>query len=399
MARAYYDMFRDREYLHRDPTDWEADRWFSDDPHTISEGNDDTFGGEIRGTFKLHKTDTLTVGVEIQTHEVSQPTYELDPQSGDPIPESKFGGLLEADGSIKPTTYWNLGVYAQNNWQPLPDLAVVTGLRFDYNSLFFEQEETEGFVKGLSPRAAIVYSPIKDTTVKLMYGEAFRNPSVFEAFYDDGASVCGNSEVGPERLRTVELSGIWEFIKGWSAGLSVFYTRMDGLLQKQQMDPCYEGSGPRLQFQNLGELTVLGGEAELNMRLKSGIGLYANLGLWLAEQTGEGQDGQPPNSPPVIAGAGAFVPLWKDKLLLSARVRYVSERLNWTLDEDRPEDGYVRVDATLTLRRVLSGIFASVTLTNALDMSYRDPVTSTETIPSAVPQDGIAVFARVGHEW
>jgi len=399
MGRAYYDIFRDREYLHRDPTDWVNDRWFSDDPHTISEGNDDTFGGEIRGTFHLHETDTLTVGVEIQTHEVTQPTYELDPQSGDPIPESRFGGLREVDGSIKPTTYWNLGVYAQNDWRPLDNLALVAGLRFDHNSLFFEQEETKGYIKGLSPRAAVVYSPIEDTTVKLMYGEAFRNPSVFEAFYDDGASVCGNSEVSPERLRTVELSGIWEFAKGWSVGMSVFYTRMDGLLEKQTIDPCYEGSGPRLQFVNHGELTIFGGEAEFSMHLKSGLGLFANLGLWLAEHSDFGQATQPPNSPPIIAGGGAFMPLWKDKLLLSARVRYVSERLNWTLDEERPENGYLRVDATLTLRRVLAGLFASVTLTNALDLDYRDPVTSRETIPTAVPQDGIAVCVRVGHEW
>jgi iron complex outermembrane receptor protein len=394
LARAYADRFRSREFLHRDPTDWETDRWFSDDPHTVSEGNVDTYGGEIRGLFQLHQTDTLTVGAEIQTHEVSQPTYELDLQDGKVIEDSLRGGILRPDGTIEPVSYWNLGLYAQNDWRLLQPLSLVVGLRFDYNSVFTGSAE-----EGLSPRAAVVYSPVEDANIKLMYGEAFRNPSVFEAYFDDGTSVCGNPDLKAERARTVELAGMWEMSKGVVASASVFYTRMQDLLGKEQVDPCYEGSGPRLRLVNQGEMTVVGGEAQIQALLPLDIRLFANLGAWYVSQDTGGDSGRPPNSPPVIANLGGSFPLWEDRLILSARLRYLSERLNWTLDEDHPEKAYLRVDASLVARRILTGARASINVTNVLNAGFRHPVTSSETIPAAIPQDGIAVTLKVGHEW
>ena len=35
-ARAYYDRYKHKELLHRDPTDWPAGTWYSDDPHTVA---------------------------------------------------------------------------------------------------------------------------------------------------------------------------------------------------------------------------------------------------------------------------------------------------------------------------------------------------------------------------
>ncbi|HOX45957.1 MAG TPA: TonB-dependent receptor [Myxococcota bacterium] len=392
LARAYYDRFEERQYLHRDPSDWEAGRWFSLDPHTVGEGNDDTLGAEARASLRLHELDRLTAGVEFQRHSISQPMYELDPVSGAIIPESRRGGRVEADGSIAPISYWNIGVYLQNDWRPLDELQVVAGLRFDYNSWFSESGSATDVLLWLSPRAALIYQPVADLYLKLMYGEAFRNPSFFEASFDDGAAVCGNPRLHAERTRSVELAGMWEPRPGLTAGASVFFSSLTDLLQRLPVDECYQGSGPRQQFQNQGALEIAGGELQIAYRNERGLQLSGALTLARPLE-------EVANSPLAVVSLGASVPLWEDKLLASVGAQFVSERLNWTLDSANPENPYLRLDAALVLRRVLGGLQVSLALTNFLDFSYRDPVSSAETIPDAIPQDGVAVQGKVGYGW
>ncbi|MBN2359304.1 MAG: TonB-dependent receptor [Deltaproteobacteria bacterium] len=399
VARVYFDQFRHREFRHRDPTDWEPGRWFSDDPYTVSEGNDDAWGGELQATLRFGTRDSLVIGSELQTHTLTQPTYELNTATGERIEETVRGGLLDAQGQIKPVAYWNLAFYAQNDLRLLSSFHMVLGLRYDYNSLFSKLDDAVAALQGLSPRMALVYSPLPELVFKVMYGEAFRNPSPLEAFYDDGASVCGNPRLKPERLRTVELVGLWAASPAVSFSASAFYTSMRDLLAQQAVDACYEGSGPRLIFVNRQSAIIYGGVVGVTARPGAGIALFGSFGAWQGQQA-DATSSQPlPNSPPLVATLGASAPLWEDKLVASARARLMSQRLNWTLDEKRPEAGYVLVDAGLTLRRLFAGLFATLAVSNALDVDYRDPVTSTETIPTAMPQDGISALLKVGYEY
>ena len=399
VARVYFDQFRHREFRHRDPTDWEFGRWWSEDPHTISEGNDDAWGGELQATLRFGQRDSLVVGVELQSHTLTQPTYELDTTTGDRIEDTVRGGLRDAQGKIKPVEYWNTALYAQNDLRLLPSTHLVLGLRYDYHSLFSKLDDLASATQGFSPRMALVYAPLPELSFKLMYGEAFRNPSVLEAYYDDGASVCGNPRLKPERVSTVELAGLWAASNALSFSASLFYTRMRDLLAQQGVDACYEGSGPRLIFVNRRSVVLFGGEAGVTARPIAGVTLYGALGAWQGQQA-DATSSQPlPNSPPLVATLGAAVPLWEDKLIASARARLMTQRLNWTLDEKRPESGYLLVDAALTLRRFFAGLYTTLAVSNALDSQYRDPVTSSETIPTAMPQDGISALLKVGYEY
>ena len=46
----------------------------------------------------------------------------------------------------------------------------------------------------VSPRAALIYQPSINWTYKFLYGRSFRNPSVFDLFYEDGFIGRGQSE-------------------------------------------------------------------------------------------------------------------------------------------------------------------------------------------------------------
>ncbi len=398
LARAYYDRFLHHRYLHRDPTDWELGAWTTEDPHTVNEGHVTTSGAELRASLVLHETDTLVMGAEYQRHHVRQPSYELDLATGEPLASTLSGGVAQADGTIAPISRWNTAVYAQNDWRPLSQLGLVLGLRYDYDSIFSSTASAKDLQKTTSPRVAVLWSPSDSASLKLMYGEAFRQPSVFEAFFDDGASVCGNSQVGPERSRTLEAAGLVGVGGGVSLSASLFATRMQSLLRQVQVPECYVGSGPRLQFSNRGRVDGYGADLGVDVRLERQIWGYANLGLWRMREHLDGRERRLPNSPAVVAKAGASVPVYEDKAFVALHVRGMSERLSWRRDPDRAEAAHVVIDAALMTRGLLPGASASLSVINVLDAHYRDPVSSGETVPDAVLQDGLGVILRVGYE-
>lgn len=392
-ARGYYDSFRHRQFAHRDPTDFPPDSWVHGDPRSVSEGNDDTLGAELQAQLSLHESNRLIAGVEVQRHIISQPTYELD-ENGERDDTTLAGSAREGGAEIRPIEQLNTAVYLQNDWRPLDKLAVVAGLRYDHNSIFTRYDLPGGFLKALAPRVAVIYTPIEAATVKATYGEAFRNPTAFEAFFDDRASVCGNSDLRPERQRTGELSTYFRPGRGVNVSGSAYVMQVEGLLSKETIQSCYTGSGVRSRFSNGGTITVYGAEAGLNLRLDL-VTAFASVSATSARQDVANRSTRPPNSPAFVGSIGAAMPVLDQRLWVSTRVRGVSSRLDWTLARSAAVPAYVRWEASVVTDKLVGGLRLS--LTGALSTTARDPVTSSETIPRAIPQDTREVRADVGY--
>ena len=75
---------------------------------------------------------------------------------------------------------WLTAWYAQAEMKLLPKLAMNAGVRFDYFGLY-------GL--SISPRAAFVYAINSKTSLKYIFGRAFRAPNAYEEWYADGASI------------------------------------------------------------------------------------------------------------------------------------------------------------------------------------------------------------------
>src|SRR5690606_35112602 len=56
-----------------------------------------------------------------------------------------------------------------------------------------------------NPRLGLIYSPFKNTTVKALYGEAFRAPNTYELFWTQNDVAKVNPALGPETNRTTEI--------------------------------------------------------------------------------------------------------------------------------------------------------------------------------------------------
>ncbi len=173
-------------------------------------------------------------------------------------------------------------VYAQAEYQLLPTLALTGGLRQDLyatNLLY-------------SPRLAAVYHPHPTTTFKLLYGTAFREPSVLErTFESDIVGLISNADIQPERIRTTEL--IWE------QHLSTRFSTSIALYDYAIRDLINAGSATEnmSQFQNLGSVEARGGEIGITSRPMPDHEVGGSYSYQWAQQTHPTSSGTAYNAP------------------------------------------------------------------------------------------------------
>ncbi len=114
-----------------------------------------------------------------------------------------------------------VGVYAQDEWRLHRTLLLNLGVRLDHYARF---------ANPLKPRVAAIYQPYDHTTVKLLFGEAFRAPNTYETDYTYVGVYKSNETLEPEEIQTIE--GVVEHYIGKRLRLSgsVFRYRVSGLI-------------------------------------------------------------------------------------------------------------------------------------------------------------------------
>jgi iron complex outermembrane receptor protein len=168
-TRAYYDdISYEGFYPYPDPDGL----WTEGASHHIA-------GGEATLRWDLSARDRLTSGVEYRNNLKSEYFGPLD-------------GARSTDVR-RPFAIWSL--YAQNELQLKPNLALLAGIRHDES----------GMARGATtPRLALIYDPRTGTTLKAMYGRAFRAPNIIETEYKV------SSVTGPLLAETLDmLELIW----------------------------------------------------------------------------------------------------------------------------------------------------------------------------------------------
>ncbi|MCB9672306.1 MAG: TonB-dependent receptor [Alphaproteobacteria bacterium] len=188
--------------------------------------------------------------------------------------------------------------YTQYTWTVSPSVELTAGARFDnrlapVNTLPPDGVGVAGNVKqasfmSLSPRAGILLIPSDTFTAKLLYGRAFRAPTVRELLvvsaYDDGdqeyPSTTGNFQLKPEVINTGEVELTAELDQRFSARFDGNYSQLSSEIDK--VDPGLYCNLP-------GQLSVIGAEAEMTGKVGA---VRADLGyaLTLARYGGNDND-------------------------------------------------------------------------------------------------------------
>jgi outer membrane receptor protein involved in Fe transport len=190
---------------------------------------------------------------------------------------------LDADGNPLPTPVtlndytakvaWTAGGYVQDEWRIRPDLTLNTGIRFDQMNQFVSANQ-------VSPRIALIYRPVADTTLHAGVSRFFTPPMQAQATPNNLAlfqnttqqqAIPLDDRVRPERATYVDVGVDQQVLSSLALGLDVYYKRSTDTLDDGQF-----GQAVVLDQFNYARGFSRGAEFKVNYN-QGGFRAYANL--------------------------------------------------------------------------------------------------------------------------
>ncbi|MGI9292956.1 MAG: TonB-dependent receptor plug domain-containing protein, partial [Pseudomonadales bacterium] len=262
-------------------------------------------------------------------------------------------------------------VSLQDEWTFARDWELTVGLRYD---------DYSDFGSTINPRLALVWATNYNLTSKLLYGRAFRAPSIGEQFQKNNPIILGNSNIDPETIDTIEIAFDFRPNASTATKLNLFAYEVSDLID---FVPSREFQGA-FQADNAIDQIGYGFEIEYEVELSSDLDLHGNYS-W---QRSEDKDSDEP-----VADA----PGQQFYLGINWRLRqnwYLSGQLNWVADRERgpndqrPElDDYFSVDMTLRKQLWAKNFEAALVAYNLFDENIHEPSAFNNAFGSNVIED------------
>ena len=357
-ARTYFDYYRyqgDFPYLaYEQPPYSYLNR---DDAKGMEWGLDLQW---VKGIADRHK---LLFGMEYRNlFEIYQRNADLDPRH-------------EYFSSDEPSQ--NVGLFAQAEVALRTNLVLNAGARFDYYDSFGGE---------VHPRIGVVYQASENTTLKLLYGSAFRAPNAFERFYA-GEGYTTNPGLDPETISTYELAWEQKLPAHLHGTVSFYYYDIDRLISQT------EDSAGNIVYQNAESIQAYGLETGLENRFGQGGLARISYALQTAEETEN--DTELSNSPQHLIKASLVAPLYRDKIYSGLEMVYQSAV--WTQHWRRADD-FVVVNWTLFSQKLLKNLEVSASIYNLFDTDYASPGAS-EHLQEMIAQDGRGFRVKITYRF
>jgi iron complex outermembrane receptor protein len=369
---SFVDLKYERSFAHNlslmARLNWNSYRFYGDFPYDYAAPGGPPFivvnkstargkwwGSEVLGNkeFERHK---LILGAEYRDN------YEQNQKAYDPF-------LVYLDDR-RDSQVWAL--FAQDEVAILRNLILNAGIRHDHYDTFGGTT---------NPRLAVIWSPARHDTVKLIYGTAFRAPSDYEL------NAWGAADLKPEEIKTWEL--IYERYLGshLRGTASLFASRIEEIITLTT-DPA----GNRV-YRNIGEAESKGIDFELEGRWENDLTGRASYTFQETEdrETGETLS----NSPKHLAKLNVVVPLLKEKIFLGLEEQFTSRRKT---PKGNKAEAYYVTNVTLFSQGLLKNLEASASIYNLFDDDYDDPA-SLEHRQDQIPQDGRTFRAKLTYRF
>jgi iron complex outermembrane receptor protein len=275
---------------------------------------------------------------------------------------------------VLPLSGYRVGVYVQDEWRVTGALTATLGVREDRNNMTGRKT---------SPRTALIWQTTPTTTLKALYGDAYRAPNVYERDYGDGTTQSANLSLKGETIDTLELVADHRIGRDLTMRASVYQWTIHDLIVLG-IDPVSGLS----QYQT-GETTRARG---LELSADKTWDFGARLRGSLAAQNAAYADGHElPNSPKVLGKLELSTPLPTAAIRAAYELRYDSSRLS--LDGTQL-GGYVLSNLRLSTDRIAPGVALSVGFYNLFDKRYAQPGAATNW-QNAFEQDGRSVQLKL----
>jgi outer membrane receptor protein involved in Fe transport len=266
-------------------------------------------------------------------------------------------------------------IYIQDEITLSPRFLLYAGIRHDHVSTFGGSN---------NPRLSAVITPIEHGTLKLLYGKAFRAPTVYELYYEAPPSFLSNPALQPETIETYELVYEHDLGNGLSASLGRYSYSIRNLISQ-----TYDAGTGTTSFQNQELAQATGTELEVR-QAGPGVNWTASYAFQKAKDPNTGEPLA--NSPEHLAKLNVMVPLVRNRLWAGLEEQYTGSRHT---EAGQRTDGFAVTNLTLLGRNAKRTVELSLSVYNLLDRRYDDPVSS-DLIPlDTVQQDGRAMRLKI----
>ena len=351
------DLPRDRTLSWR--TSYDAYRYRGiyryDDSGGVDDSRERDYGDWMGSTFTYRLPDFahghVTVGADLRIDlRALQNAFDVEPQPEEILLVNRRDRYA--------------GIFAQQEWTWGKHWEVKVGARYDWSWLKRN---------AVSPRAAVIYKPAAKTDLKLLVSRGFRNPSSYDMFWtDNGISELANPSLRPETSDTYEFDFDREVTSRVRIGASAYHYRVNNLIEQIYTD------GGLLQYVNADRVRTAGASFELQCRLPAAIDLSSSIEF---QRSVFGTGAVLPNSPGQVGKLRLSVPLWRDRLRLSAglqalgqRTTYAGATLPWVI---LPE-------VVASTKSLPGGLQLSAGVKNLSNSFYREPSGLTPTVDSMI---------------
>jgi outer membrane receptor for ferrienterochelin and colicin len=220
--------------------------------------------GELN--YQLSEKQVITYGASYEQAEVddvyTKTTHNLSTLEAYSTPIK-----LNGEDSFNVLKKRNISsLFIQDQIKFNPEWELTAGLRFDdYND----------FGNTLNPRLAFVWKPNETSSLKLLYGSAFRAPNFLELYDKNNYVDFGNVNLSPEEVKTVELGWI-NTTDSWHWEITWFHNKFDQLIELAEPVEDIKNPFYAPQFMNQDNRESLGFETEIRLKLSSDFILQAN---------------------------------------------------------------------------------------------------------------------------
>lgn len=140
--------------------------------------------------------------------------------------------IFNTDGVVSPFSAFldsydtqDLSLYAQGFFKPNERLTLIAGARYNDNS---DAEDTK-----VVPRMGAVFKLGKDAYLKLLYGEAYRNPDFFEKHVATNGVLWGDPNLGRELIATFDLGLDIHFKERYALRVNAFQLDTEDLISRR----------------------------------------------------------------------------------------------------------------------------------------------------------------------
>ncbi len=351
-ARVYYDYY------------WYEGDYIAGGVTQKDLGYGNWWGSEVKMSSRLFDTHRVIMGVEL-TDNVRQ-----DQKNFDVAPYS-----LNLDDRRR-SRIW--AAYLQDEFEIGRNIIMNAGVRYDRYS---------NFGGTTNPRLALIHNPTERSTVKLLYGSAFRTPNVFELYYSTPPVNVPNPDLKPEKIKTYELAYEYHPGKGFRVGASGFYYRIKDLIN--QVD-----TAAGTTFENVDQVVARGAELSLAGRRQNGTeGRFS----YTIQHTEDKLTGEPlTNSPRHLVKVNISAPIVKENVYGSVEEQYTNTRRT---EAGQSTQGFYLTNVTLLARNYIDRLEVSASIYNLLDTEYRDPVSADLQPLDTVRQDGRTYRLKVSYSF